>query len=175
MTDAPLLTTERLELWKPVYADVERYCDITTHPETAKYLGVPESRVYQYNRFHENAGSWYLHGYGRFTLRYRGESRIVGILGVFHSNRGLGADFDMMPEGGWIIAHDQAGRGLASEGMHAALAWFDANFGPRRIVCGLSPENLASKRVAEKLGFTPLRELTMSDGSQALAFERLPT
>lgn len=174
MSAKPVIATERLELYKPVFADVEPLFDIVSHPETGRFLGRSSDWVDHYTRFHRNAGGWYLHGYGNFIVRPRGEDTIIGTIGVFHSNRGMGEDFDCMPEAGWIMAHDQVGKGLANEGMQAVLGWFDREIGLPRIVCLLSPDNLPSKRLAEKLGFTPMRMANMpTDGEPVQLYERL--
>ena len=174
MSAAPVIVTDRLELWEPDFADIEPVFRIVSHPQTGRFLGPPIEWLDHYSRFHRNAGGWYLHGYGNFVVRLRGKDEIIGTMGPFHSNRGLGEDFDVMPEAGWTIAHNYTGKGLASEGMTAALAWFEREFGAQRMVCMLSPENLPSKRVAEKLGFTPMRNTELPDGDVVTLFERLP-
>ncbi|WP_305097501.1 GNAT family N-acetyltransferase [Croceibacterium aestuarii] len=175
MSQRPLLTTERLELWKPRFDDMRAVYELVTHPRTATHLGPPLSWTDHYARFHRNAGGWYFHGYGNFLVRERGQSRVIGNIGIFHSNRGLGDDFDLNPEAGWIMAHDHVGKGYASEAMTAILAWFDAEHGPRRIVCIVSPQNAPSLRMAEKFGFVPLRMANMpTDGEPVQIFERLP-
>ena len=111
MPNEPFLTTERLTLHKPEIADVWAMLEIVTHPETGRFLGSANSPAEHFTRFQRNAGSWFLHGYGSFIVRLRGSGEPVGNCGVFHSFRGLGEDFDDQPEAGWILRHDQVGRG----------------------------------------------------------------
>ena len=80
----------------------------------------------------------------------------------------------MMPEAGWILAHDQVGKGLASEAMTAVFQWFTREHGPQRIVCMISPGNEPSLRMAAKFGFTPMRDAVLADGEPIRLFERLP-
>jgi RimJ/RimL family protein N-acetyltransferase len=174
VSDDPVIVTERLELWRPRLADLRPLFAVVSHPQTGAFLGPAVEWVDHYNRFHRNAGGWYLHGYGNFIARLRGEDKIAGTLGVFHSNRGLGEDFDMMPEAGWILAHDQVGKGLASEAMTATFEWFEREHGAQRIVCMISPGNQPSLRMAEKFGFTPMRDAVLPDGEPIRLFERLP-
>ena len=59
---------------------------------------------------------------------------------------------------GWIAARSHCGQGIATE---AAAAWGDYAFGTLglgRIVSMVSEENVASRRVAEKLGARVERE-----------------
>ena len=174
LTGAPHLTTERLELRLPVAADVAAMGAIVGHPQTARYLGPRGGHADHFERFCRNAGSWLLYGYGAFMVRLRGSEELIGNSGVFHSWRGIGADFDDAPEAGWILRHDQVGRGLGLEAMSAVLGWFDHAHGPRRVVCMTAPENEASIRLAHKLGFASMRETVHPDGDAVVLFERLP-
>ena len=98
----------------------------------------------------------------------------IGNVGVFHSLRGLGEDFDDMPEAGWVLRADKVGQGLAREAMTAALAWFEREHGRQRIVCMISPGNAPSIGLAERLGFVRMREARLPDGEAVRLFERLP-
>lgn len=172
MNDAPALLTERLELWRPRASDRAPIEAMLESPAVRQYLGPLEDTPAQFARLLRNAGSWALYGYGSFVVRERGKSAIVGNCGIFHSWRGLGADFDDRPEAGWILAESHFGQGIAREAMDAALAWFDCEHGPREIVCMISPENAPSIRLAEKLGFSPTREAALPDGDPVRLFRR---
>lgn len=173
MKDPPHLVTERLELTLPTAADFAATMEIVSHAETARFLGAHSTTAEHFMRFCRSAGSWLLYGYGAFMIRLRGSEEVIGNCGVFHTWRGLGEDFDDSPEAGWILRHDQVGRGLASEAMTAALEWFDRAHGPRRVVCMIASENEPSINLAGKLGFAPLRETIMPDGEPVRLFERL--
>jgi RimJ/RimL family protein N-acetyltransferase len=58
-------------------------------------------------------------------------------------------------EVGWRLSGPYRGRGLATEAGRAAVDWGFAVGGLRRIVSIYEPENLASGRVMEHLGFVP--------------------
>lgn len=174
MANEPFLVTERLTLHQPEIADVWPMLEIVTHPETGRFLGSANSPAEHFTRFQRNAGSWFLHGYGSFIVRLRGSDKVIGNCGVFHSFRGLGEDFDDQPEAGWILRHDQAGRGIAAEAVGAGLDWFERTHGPRRIVAMIATENEPSQRLAGKLGFTPMREASLPDGEIVRLFERRP-
>lgn len=172
MTGAPFLTTERLELWQPTIADEPEMFAIISNPATHRFLGPMSTRADHFIRFQRGAGSWFLHGYGSFMVRLKGDPQVIGNCGVFHSWRGLGDDFDDKPEAGWILAADQVGKGIAAESMSAALAWFDREHGPREVVCMIEPENAPSVVLARKLGFTPTRQASMPDGAEVQLFNR---
>lgn len=169
----PLLVTDRLELRRPTAADIAPMVAIVSHPETQRFLGPTQCPADHFARFQRNAGSWLLHGYGGFIVRLKGQAGPIGNCGVFHSYRGLGEDFDDLPEAGWIIAADHCGKGIAGEAMRAALEWFDRTHGPRRTVCMIDPENAPSIRLAEKLGYAAMRDVEFS-GEPVRLFERVP-
>ncbi|ANY19170.1 Acetyltransferase (GNAT) family protein [Tsuneonella dongtanensis] len=171
--NAPLLTTERLELWRPQPGDEPQMFAIMQDPRTWRYFGATPSRVDHVTRFMRNAGSWQLHGYGSFMVRSRGEEPVVGNCGVFHTWRGLGEDFDDKPEAGWIVAADHAGKGYAREAMDAALAWFDATHGPREVVCIIHPDNAPSNKLAGRLGFEPTRLTELAPDNPVQVFSRV--
>ena len=77
----------------------------------------------------------------------------VGGCGLFRSLRELGPDFDPFPEAAWVVAEPFWGRGYATEAMRAILAWFDAEHKGGRTVAMISIGNLASERIAAKLGY----------------------
>lgn len=168
----PFLVTERLELWRPAVADEPQMFAIISDPQTHRFLGRMASRADHFLRFQRGGGSWFLHGYGSFMVRLRGQPAVIGNCGVFHSYRGLGEDFDDMPEGGWIISADHVGQGIAGEAMRAALAWFDQAHGARDVVCMIEPANAPSIALAEKLGFAQTRLAELPDGAAVQLFRR---
>ena len=170
---APLLVTERLELWLPGIADEPAMFAIVSDPRTGRYLGpATASRADHFIRFQRGAGSWFLHGYGNLMVRLKGRPEVIGNCGVFHSWRGLGEDFDDRPEAGWILSAEHVGKGIAGEAMRAALAWFDAEHGPKSVVCMIALENAPSVRLAGNLGFAPTRLAELPDGDTVQLFER---
>lgn len=150
----PEISTARLDLWRPRPVDHAGLVDLLAPEAVRRHLGKrPTSAVEEFNRLCRNAGSWALYGYGIFTVRLRGEAPVIGICGVFHSWRGFGKGLDDTPEIGWIFAEHSWGQGYAGEAARAALEWFDAAHGPRRVACMIGEDNLASLAVAAKLGF----------------------
>lgn len=54
----------------------------------------------------------------------------------------------------YILAREFWGRGLAAEGAGACVAYAFERLGARRVIAEIRPENLPSRRVAERLGMT---------------------
>lgn len=170
--EEPRLLTPRLELWMPQVNDLHPLYQIVSDVETARFLGGQSTLPDHFMRFTRNAGSWHLYGYGMFMVRKRGDDRtLLGNCGIFHSLRGLGEDFDDRPEAGWIIRRDSIGKGYAGEAMCTILEWWDKAFG-RELVCLIVLGNTPSLSLAERLGFQPMRETELPDGSQVLLLRR---
>ena len=55
-------------------------------------------------------------------------------------------------EVGWLLARSRWGEGLATEGGRRALAWAFDMLAADHVISLIRPENVASIRVAEKLG-----------------------
>jgi RimJ/RimL family protein N-acetyltransferase len=171
-----MLTTERLELWRPQISDRPGLVALIAPEAVREFLGPAEaSESDVFARQLRNAGSWALYGYGTFMVREKGgDGTIVGNCGVFRSFRGFGQGLDDVPEAGWILAEQSWGKGYAIEAMQAALAWFDREHGPQRIACMIEEGHEASAKIAVKLGFVEYARQE-PEGERALVlYERLP-
>ncbi len=170
--DAPVIVTERLELWLPQAGDMHPMIDLVMHEDTARYLGSAATRADHYLRLQSKGGSWLMHGYGSFIVRERGKATQIGNCGIFHSYREIGEDFDDRPEAGWIISADHVGKGYAREAMEASLAWFEKVHGNRTVVCMIETGNAPSFALAVRLGFEEMRRMSWPDGSEVVLFKR---
>ena len=175
MTSSAVVTTERLELWRPQPGDLAGLHAMMDDAETARFAGnTLPSLADSFARQLRNAGSWALYGYGAFMVREPGHEKIIGNCGIFRSFRGFGVEmgFDDAAEAGWIIHRDHWRRGYAREAMVAALAWFDQEHGPQRVVCMIEEGNTVSQALAAKLGFTERGRHQPEDGPALVLYER---
>jgi len=72
---------------------------------------------------------------------------------------------------GWILAPRAHGKGYATEAARAAIAWSEKNLSGMKVVCMIDPANVASIRVAEKIGFREYAR-TSYKGMPTILFER---
>lgn len=160
----PVLDTARLRLRVPTADDFDAIHELTLSDNVRTFLGrSPPSIEDSYARFLRGFGCWHLFGYGNFVAERRGDATFVGSIGLFKAMRGLGDEFDQDPEAGWIIHEDHWGQGYATESMRAVLDWLDGAQGPTRTVCMISPGNVASEKVAAKLGYRPIGMATYKE------------
>lgn len=74
-------------------------------------------------------------------------------------------------EAGWEIVEELRGRGLATEAMRAAIADAWERTGADHLAAYIRPENVASLRVAEKLGFRFRENGLTRSGDSMLVYE----
>ncbi len=152
-----MIETERLRLRPQQIDDFDALNALIAGEEMHRFLGSEPNVEDNYRRLLAAIGGWSLFGFDRFTIFERDGGAFVGTCGIFRLLRGLGEDFDRHPEAGWIVRSDRWGRGYATEAMRATIDWFERTHGPRRTVCMISPDNHASARIAEKLGYRLMR------------------
>jgi RimJ/RimL family protein N-acetyltransferase len=150
----PVLTTERLVLRPWRKDDFRPYHAILQQPEVHRHFGPqPMNAEDCWRRIMAATGGWQLNGFGTWAVERRDDRRLVGNVGLFTAWRDLEPEFGEEPEMGWIMARETHGQGLAQEACRAALAWAEQQLAPTPIWAIIAPENEASLRLAEKLGF----------------------
>ncbi len=168
----PVVETERLKLRGHRLEDFAACAAMWADPEVTRYIGGrPLSREETWSRFLRYAGQWSLFGFGYWAIEEKDTGCYAGDLGFADYKRDIEPSIEGMPELGWVLASSMHGKGYATEGARAALAWGDRHFGPVQTVCLISPENTASIRVAEKCGYRELRRTTYK-GNPTIVFGR---
>ncbi len=136
---------------------------------TRHIMGRALGREEVWFRLLRDLGHWAAMGHGNWTIRLRDDGTYLGSVGVFDYRREMEPPFDA-PELGWGVAPGFQGRGYAAEALAAALAWTDRQL-EGRTVCMISPENLASLKLAARVGYRPYARATYKDHPVQL-FER---
>ncbi|MDB5685853.1 MAG: family N-acetyltransferase, partial [Rhizorhabdus sp.] len=119
----PVIETERLRLRRHGPNDVAARIVMTGDLETTRFTGGPQNPEENWNRLLRYAGHWALLGHGIFAVEERVSGRFAGEVGLCDFRRGLGEDFDGVPEAAWMIAAWATGRGFAGEAIGAVIAW----------------------------------------------------
>ena len=123
-----------------------------------------------WTRLLRHFGHWTAFGYGPF-LGYDENDVLVAEVGYVEFRRAVSPRFDGVPEAMWKIDIDRHGQGLATEAMAVITDWFDATIAAPRSVCMIDPDNVASIRVAERLGFAEFERALYRDAPIVL-FDR---
>jgi RimJ/RimL family protein N-acetyltransferase len=159
----PVLATDRLIL-KPVgLSDFEDLKTVWADERfTWAITGAPLSAEDVWFRLLRDLGHWQATGHGNWAMRMKEGGAYVGSVGVLNYLREIEPPFDA-PELGWGVATPFQGRGLAREGLEAALAWADTVLGASRTVCMISPDNAPSLKLADRVGYRPYASAVYKD------------
>ena len=169
-----MIETENLLLRRPEIDDLDAIHAMRSDRDVVRFLGGRAlSREEAWHRLARLVGQWTLRGYGMFAVVEKSSAALVGEVGLFDGCRGLSPDFDNAPEAGWVLASAAHGKGYAGEAAAAAHRWFAATHGERRSVCIIAPGNLASFRVAQKLGYKSFGQVEYQNGPVVM-LERIP-
>jgi RimJ/RimL family protein N-acetyltransferase len=139
-----------LEIRPVTSDDTDALQEILSDPDVAGWLrGAgeegPFSRAECEAIVVQKLAHWTAHGFG-MSLAFCGQ-RCVGRSIVQHNQVAGRSEVEI----GWAVARDMWGRGIATElGRHALTSATDAGF--KRVVAFTRPDNVASRRVMEKLG-----------------------
>jgi RimJ/RimL family protein N-acetyltransferase len=154
MTVAPILTTDRLILRPIALEDWEPYAAAWADPAMVAFIGgIPRDRTTSWAKLLSAAGLWSLCGFGYWTFACRETGVWLGNGGLGRFERGL-KELEGVPEAGWALAPAAWGKGLATEAMAAALDWADRTLDVPEVRCIIDTDNVASRAVARKIGFT---------------------
>jgi RimJ/RimL family protein N-acetyltransferase len=164
------LSTDRLCLRPPTPHDAEALYNLFADEEIMGGLNrEPVSAVERARAMiEEGMGGWRADGLGPFILQTRGtDRRVVGQAGLMiFDTRGwtpstwAQAGSHAQPELGWALIRAHWGHGYATEAAAAIRDWARESRSISELVSLISPDNVRSQRVAERLGATPTETVT---------------
>ncbi|WP_067696154.1 GNAT family N-acetyltransferase [Nocardia jejuensis] len=147
-----VLETERLRLrpWTASESDIALWMGLHTDSEVTEFLGSYnwESTV---ERLTAMEKLWTTRGHGQFVVESRADGRFLGRAGLNYWPQ-----FDEV-EAAWTFRREAWGNGYATEAAKGFLEWGFRTLPVPYIAAMIHPDNLRSKRVALRLGFTVLR------------------
>jgi RimJ/RimL family protein N-acetyltransferase len=154
MSNIPVVETPRLTLRAHRLSDFDASFAMWSDPVVTRFIsGKPSTKQQTWSRMLTYAGHWALMGFGYWVIEEKSTGIFAGELGFANFRRDIAPSMREVPELGWTLATAFHGKGYATEAVQAAVAWGDARFAPRRTVCLINSDNVASIRVAQKAGF----------------------
>jgi RimJ/RimL family protein N-acetyltransferase len=149
------LGTERL-LASPLRADdFAVLCELHRDPAVMATLGGVRTDESTRAYLAENLAHWDEHGFGLWIFRERAANAFVGRGGLRH----VVLEGQSEVEVAYALAREAWGKGFATEMAQAALDVAFRQLGLQDLVAFTGPENLASRRVMEKVGFRYERDI----------------
>src|SRR6185503_19340247 len=148
--------TKRLLLRRQMIEDLDDLWALYRDPEITRYIpDAPRSRAEAKEEL-----EWHMNGHPRFPE--------LGLWATIHKESGkFSGRCGLLPwtingqnevEVAYTIAREYWGQGLASEAAQAILNYGFARLNLSRLISVIDPENVASQKVAEKIGMTIEKE-----------------
>jgi RimJ/RimL family protein N-acetyltransferase len=150
--------TDRLLLRPPLGADLDPYIEIHEDPEVRQHLLIPATsagRLGAWRTLALIAGHWHLRGYGQWTVIEKATHEVIGRVGLWNPEGWPGLEV------GWVIRRSRWQHGFATEAAREAVRFAFDEVGADHLISMIGPDNPRSIRVAEKIGETFERTLTI--------------
>jgi [ribosomal protein S5]-alanine N-acetyltransferase len=160
-----VLETERLIFRHLTVKDSEFMLELVNDPAWLQFIGdrgvrtldeardyILQSLVAMYDRL----------GFGLYLTKLKGEGIPIGICGLV--KRDSLEDVDI----GFALLPKFRGKGYAYESAAAVMEYGKRTLGLNRIVAIASPDNYASAKLLEKLGFSSERIVKLSDDGESV-------
>jgi ribosomal-protein-alanine N-acetyltransferase len=172
------LRTERLLLRPPVVGDAPAAAEFLTDPDVMRFLGGATVALEHVSEVVEKwRQRWERNGMGPFMIQRRQDGRFLGRAGIliWDTRSWTQAAFSdagtyAQPELGWALVRTAWGHGYATEAARAVRDWARRQPGINRLISLIASENVASQRVAQRLGASPAETVTLFDSSDAVVW-----
>lgn len=143
------IETQRLILRPPRIEDFDRYAELLADEDACRYIGGHVPRAAAWRKFLQMPGAWAVQGFAMFSVIEKASGRWIGQMGPWKPDGWPGNEI------GYSFHPDAWGRGYATESAAASMDWAFAHLGWEDVIHCISPENVASQKVAQRLGSTP--------------------
>jgi len=142
------LETERLLMRWFREDDFEAHAKICSHPEVMRFLGdgTPLTGLEAWRQMAGTMGHWYFRGYGIWAVEEKRSGNLIGRIGFMNPTGWPGFEL------GWTLGREYWGKGFATEGARRALEYAFTEMDRDHVISLIAPENVASIKVAERLG-----------------------
>jgi RimJ/RimL family protein N-acetyltransferase len=150
-----ILETCRLILREFRSDDVDALARVLSDPETMRFYPAPCDRAGVEAWVSRNVRRYAVHGHGLWAMILKANGELVGDCGLTVQE----VDGVDEIEIGYHVRRNLWGQGLATEAARACRDFGFARLPVERIISLIRPENLSSRRVAEKNGMTIWKEV----------------
>jgi RimJ/RimL family protein N-acetyltransferase len=173
ISQAPRIETGRLILRQFRIEDLEPVAEMWAKEEVVRFIGGNRlSREDTWRRSLAACCQWPLTGFGYWIVELKDGERVIGQAGFADFKREMEPRIEGEPELGYVFDPGAHGQGIGFEACTAALQWADANLDAATYPAIINPENAASIRLAERLGFVRASNATYR--GEAIALFRRP-
>jgi ribosomal-protein-alanine N-acetyltransferase len=150
-----ILETHRLRLREFTAPDAEALALILSDPETMRYYLAAYDRAGVEQWIERNRKRYREDGVGLWAMELNETTELIGDCGIVLQQ----VESEGLYEIGYHLRRDLWGRGLATEAAVGCRDWAFRNLKTERLISLIRPENLPSRRVAERVGMTLWKEV----------------
>lgn len=163
-----ILETPRLILRRFTPEDAADNYRIYTDPENMKFMGrQPDSVEFEREHILKHIANYYdRHGFGLWAAVLKENKRLIGRCGLLYQP----VEGAQEVEVSYLIDRPYWGRGLATEAARETVKLGFERYKFPRIVALINPENVASVRVAEKIGMRYGRDVNFREFGQVAMY-----
>jgi ribosomal-protein-alanine N-acetyltransferase len=151
----PVIQTQRLSLREFELGDLDALAKVLSDPETMRSYPAPFDRAGVADWIDRNRTRCANDGYGLWAMILNSAGELIGDCGLVRQS----VDGVDEIEIGYHVRRDLWGQGYASEAAQACRDYGFANLAVDQLISLIRPENLASRRVAEKNGMIIWKEV----------------
>ncbi len=171
--DTDTLETERLQLRRMDYTDLEYFIGIHSDVEVARYIGTgnPRPQAETERWFLDIQDSYQNTNLGQLTVIRKSDGARIGRCGLsdaviektktpgclrkgwfFSAHAPVEVDVEKLPELGYTFGRDHWGKGYATEAARSVFEYAQDQLAYPAIMSVIHPENLGSRAVVMKFG-----------------------
>lgn len=150
-----ILQSPRLLLRELNPTDVDALALVLSDPQTMRYYPEPFDRAGVEQWIECNRQRYQTDGVGLWAMEFRETREMIGDCGIIRQQ----VEDEPLYEIGYHLRRDFWGQGLATEAAVACRDWAFSHLKTERMISLIRPENLPSRRVAERNGMTIWKEV----------------
>ncbi len=154
-----ILETPRLYLREFVPDDADALALVVSDAETMRYYPSPMDRAGVEEWIARNRRRYAQNGHGLWAIELKSTGEFLGDCGVTVQLVDGAEEIEI----GYHLRRDRWGHGYATEAARACRDWVFANLDASYVVSLIRPENMPSRRVAERNGMTVWKETMYRD------------
>ena len=165
-----ILETSRIRLREMTLDDLDDLHFILSDPIAMQYYPKPFDRKMTTGWIEWNLRNYREHGFGLWAVIHKAGDRFIGDCGLTIQH----VDGVDELEIGYHIIRSHWKQGFATEGAIACRDYVFDNLKRQRVISWMHPENIASRRVAEKVGMRLEKETINSSGRASVVYSMTP-
>lgn len=160
-----VIETQRMWLREYRQSDLDDLAEVFADRETMSFYPRPKTRAESLEWINWNLRLYQEHGFGLWVMESKYSGEYLGDCGLTPQTVEGVTDIEL----GWHTKRSHWNKGLATEAAVACRNRALEEVGLTRLISIIDPANVASRRVAEKIGMRPER-IAVHDGNDRVIY-----